>query len=173
MTLLNRVSRLLLAVLLIAAGISSPTRAAEPLGLADDGWYTWRVASVEEFEEEEFFVMIKSGEASKIQIIGRWCNSWGRSVRSERNLPEAIDLGFVDTDASIDWFEQYIGKRSDLSSDALAAISQHEGSRAVQIMIDIVESDAHMDVREEAVFWMAQSGSQEAFDYIDRLLMLN
>ena len=41
----------------------------------------------------------------------------------------------------------------------------------MQIMIDIVESDAHMDVREEAVFWMAQSGSQEAFAYLDRLLM--
>ena len=77
----------------------------------------------------------------------------------------------ADTGVLDHFFEKYIGKRTDLSSDALAAISQHEGARAVQIMIDIVESDAHMDVREEAVFWMAQSGSQEAFAYLDRLLM--
>ena len=49
----------------------------------------------------------------------------------------------------------------------------HEGSRAVQILIDVVESDAHMDIREEAVFWMAQSDSEEAFDYLDRLLMID
>ena len=67
--------------------------------------------------------------------------------------------------------QQFLGSRSDLSSDALAAISRHAGSRALQILIDIVESDAHMDVREEAVFWMAMSESEEAFAYIDHLLM--
>jgi hypothetical protein len=40
-------------------------------------------------------------------------------------------------------------------------------------LINIVESDAHMDVREEAVFWMAQSQSDDAYDYLDRLLMAN
>jgi len=177
MTILNRVSRILLVVLLVAA-VSFPTKAEEALGLGEDGWYSWSVASVDEFEEELFYVKMQSGKASKIKIIGRWCNCSGRNGwngwrgnRGKREFPDAVDLGFVDTDQSIDFFEKYIGKRTDLSSDALAAISQHEGARAVQIMIDIVESDAHMDVREEAVFWMAQSGSQEAFAYLDRLLM--
>jgi len=172
MAMLNRLSQLLLVMLLIAAGISSPARAAEPLTFDGDGWHSWSVASVDEFEEEQFFVKVKSGQAQKIHIVGRWCNGWSRK-HSSRNYPEAVDHGFIETDPSIDWFEQYIGKRTELSSDALAAISQHEGSRAVQIMIDIVESDAPMDVREEAVFWMTQSGSQEAFTYIDRLLMLD
>ena len=172
MAMLNRLSQLLLVMLLIAAGISSPARAAEPLTFDGDGWHSWSVASVDEFEEEQFFVKVKSGQAQKIHIVGRWCNGWSRKP-SSRNYPEAVDHGFIETDPSIDWFEQYIGKRTELSSDALAAISQHEGSRAVQIMIDIVESDAPMDVREEAVFWMTQSGSQEAFTYIDRLLMLD
>ncbi|MGI9201855.1 MAG: hypothetical protein ACR2QL_12400 [Woeseiaceae bacterium] len=172
MVMLNRLSRLLLVILLVAAGVSSPTHAAEPLTFDGDGWHTWSVASVDEFEEERFFVLVESGEARKIHIAGRWCNGWSRK-HSGRNYPEAVDLGFVETDQSIDWFEQYVGKRTELSSDALAAISQHEGSRAVQVMIDIVESDAPMNVREEAVFWMAQSGSQEAFAYIDRLLMLD
>ena len=180
MTSLYRLSVLLLVVLLIAAGVSSPIRAQEPLAVGDDGWYTWTVASVDEFEEELFYVKMQLGEARKIKIIGRWCicsarNGWNgwRGNRGEREFPDAVDLGRVDTDSSIDFFERYIGRRTDLSSDALAAISQHEGQRAVQIMIDIVESDAPIDVREEAVFWMAQSGSEQAFAYLDRLLLLD
>ncbi|MGI9221275.1 MAG: hypothetical protein ACR2QS_09600 [Woeseiaceae bacterium] len=172
MAALNRLSRLLLVALLIAAGITGPTRAAESLELGAEGWHTWRVASVDDFEEEQFFVLMRSNEVKKIHIVGRWCNGWSWK-RSERNYPEAVDLGFVETEQSIDWFQPYIGKRTELSSDALAAISQHAGERAVQIMIEVVESDAPMDVREKAVFWMAQSGSQEAFAYIDRLLMLD
>ena len=170
MALLNRLSRLLLVVLLVAAGASSQARAAETVDLSDDGWHSWNVASAEEFEEERFYVLIKSGEVKKIEIVGHWCN--GRRQSDTRHA-DAVDLGLLETDQSIDWFQQYIGDRSDLSSDALAAVSMHEGSRAVQILIDVVESDAHMDIREEAVFWMAQSESQAAFDYLDRLLMLN
>ena len=170
MALLNRLSRLLLVVLLVATGASSQTRAAEAIQLSEDGWHTWSVASSGEYENEIFYVLIKSGEAKKIHIVGHWCD--GRR-QSEKRYADAVDLGFLETNQSIDWFEQYIGDRSDLSSDALAAISMHEGARAVQILIGIVESDAHMDVREEAVFWMAQSESQAAFAYLDRLLMLN
>ena len=170
MARLNRISGLLLIVLLLAAGASSQARAAEPINLTDDGWYTWRVASAGEYNEEQFYVQLKSGQPKEIEIVGHWCNSWHRS---DKNYPEATDLGLLDTDTSIDWLQQLTGERSDLSSDALAAISMHEGSRAVQILIDVVESDAHMDIREEAVFWMAQSDSEEAFDYLDRLLMIN
>jgi hypothetical protein len=170
MARLNRFSGLLLTVLLLAAGASSQARAAEPINLTDDGWYTWRVASTGEYDEEQFYVQLNSGQPTEIEIVGHWCNSWNRSAKK---YPEATDLGLLDTDTSIDWLQQLTGERSDLSSDALAAISMHEGSRAVQILIDVVESDAHMDVREEAVFWMAQSDSEEAFDYLDRLLMIN
>lgn len=170
MALLNRISRLLLVVLLVATGASSQARAAEGIELIEDGWHTWSVTSASEFEEEIFYVLVKSGETKKIHIVGHWCD--GRR-QSEKRYADAKDLGFLGTDQSIDWFEQFIGDRSDLSSDALAAISMHEGPRAVQILIDIVESNAHMDVREEAVFWMAQSDSQAAFAYLDRLLMLN
>ena len=162
---LNRIASLMLVVLLAAAGASSEIRAAEMLNLVDDGWYTWRVASVSQFDEEQFYVLVKSGEPRKIEIVGHWC--------SDRKHTNAVDLGLLETDASIDWLQQYTGKRSDLGSDALAAVSRHTGSRALNILIDIVESDAHMDVREEAVFWMAQSQSDDAYDYLDRLLMAN
>ncbi len=170
MARLDRFSSAVLIVLLLAAGASSQTRAAEPINLTDDGWYTWHVASAGEHDEEQFYVLVKSGKPKQIEIVGHWCNRW---KRSDKKYPEALDLGLLDTDTSIDWLQQHTGERSDLSSDALAAISMHEGSRAVQILIDIVESDAHMDVREEAVFWMAQSDSEAAFDYLDRLLMID
>ncbi len=167
---LNRFSGLVLIVLLLAAGASSEARAAEPINLSDDGWYTWRVASAGQYDEEQFYVLIKSGKPKEIEIVGHWCNNWRRS---DKKYPVATDLGLVDTNSSIDWLQQYTGERTDLSSEALAAISMHEGTRAVQVLIDIVESKAHMEVREEAVFWMAQSDSEEAFNYLDRLLMIN
>lgn len=170
MARLNRFCGLVLFAMLLAAGASSQARAAEPINLTDDGWYTWRVASAGEYEEEQFYVLIKSGEPKKIDIVGHWCRSWNGSGKK---YPTATDLGLLETDTSIDWLRQQTGDRSDLSSDALAAISMHEGSRAVQFLIDVVESNAHMDIREEAVFWMAQSDSDEAFDYLDRLLMMD
>lgn len=168
MACLNRFSGLILIVVLLAAGASSETRAAEPISFGDDGWYTWSVASVGEYNEERFYVLVKSGNPKEIEIVGHWCNGWNRSGKK---YPEATDFGLLETDKSIDWLQQFTGERSDLSSDALAAISMHEGGRALQILINIVESDAHMDIREEAVFWMAQSDSEDAFNYIDRLLM--
>ena len=170
MAQLNRLSGLLLIVLLIAAGASSQIRAAEPLRLDDDGWYTWRVESGGEYDEEKFYVQMKGGKPKELEIVGRWCYSRNHS---DQRYPEAMDLGLLDTDTSIEWLQQHTGERSDLSSDALAAISMHEGSRAVRVLIDVVESDAHMEVREEAVFWMAQSDSEEAFNYLDRLLMID
>ena len=168
MKLANRYSSLLLVVALIAAGINSEVRAAEPISFGEDGWYSWNVPTVGEFAEEKFYVRIKDGKPQEIEILGHWCHGW---KRSGTRYPDATHFGLVDTDISIDWFQQYIGDRSDLSSDALAAISMHNSDRAVKILIDIVESDAHMDVREEAVFWMAQSESEAAFSYLDSLLM--
>jgi hypothetical protein len=170
MARLYRIASLLLLVLLLAAGAGSEIRAAETLSFDADGWYTWRVASAGEYDEEQFYVLLKSGKPQEIEIVGHWCNSW---KRSDKKHAAAMDLGLLDTDTSIDWLQQHTGERTDLSSDALAAISMHEGSRAVRILIDIVESDAHMDIREEAVFWMAQSESEAAFDYLDRLLMID
>jgi len=37
---------LIVVVLMLAAGLSSESRAASPLQLSADGWHSWRVASV-------------------------------------------------------------------------------------------------------------------------------
>ena len=163
---------LFLVAVIASASFGSEIRAEDAIQFGEDGWYSWQVATTGEFAEEKFYVRIRSGDAQEIEIVGHWCQGWKRVRTFDRaQYPDAIDFGLIDTDASIDWFQQFIGDRSDLGSDALAAISMHDSDRAVQIMIDVVESDAHMDVREEAVFWMAQSESEAAFAYLDRLLM--
>ena len=168
MAQLNRLPGLLLVLVLFAAGSNSEIRAAETIKLDDDGWYTWRVKTDGEYDEQKFYIQVQNGDAKEIEIVGRWCDGW---QRSKRQYPAAIDFGLLEADPSIDWFEQYIGERSDLGSDALAAISMHNSARALQVLIGIVESDVDMDVREDAVFWMAQSESEAAFEYLDTLLM--
>ena len=140
MSLLQRVRGVLLVALLFVACFSSQSNAAGRINLIDDGWYTWRVASTGEAVEERIYVRVKSGEPREIEIAGRWCNGhWGE----KRDYDPLVDFGVLDTDESIDWLQQHIGSRSDLSSDALAAISIHAGDRSLQILIGIVESDAH------------------------------
>jgi hypothetical protein len=87
MARLNRITGLLLVLLLVAAGASSQARAAEPINPGEDGWYTWRVASVSEFNEEQFFVLIKSGKPKEIEIVGRWCHCRTRWTRIRRPMP--------------------------------------------------------------------------------------
>lgn len=167
MSRLMRARGLIVVVLMFAAGVSNQSTAADQLQLREDGWHSWQVASVEYAESETIFVKIKSGNVTEIEFRGDGC--WGRSRKDARD--NAIDHGALSSDESIDWLQQFLGPRSELASVALAAISRHAGDRSLQILIGIVESDAHNDIREEAVFWMAQSESEAAFRYIDRLLM--
>lgn len=64
-----------------------------------------------------------------------------------------------------------INAKSDVASDALAAISRHQGNHAFQVLAEVVESQADYDLREEAIFWMVMSETENAFAYIDRLIM--
>lgn len=165
MAFLFRLRGLAVVALMFAAGISSQTIAAGTLQLNEDGWHRWQVSSVKQHADETIFVLIMSGKAKDIEIAGHWCNG--------HRHEQAIDHGLLSTDESIDWLQQHLDDPSSLRSDAIAAISMHAGDRPLQILIDIVESDADHEIREEAVFWMAMSESDAAFDYIDKLLMAN
>ena len=165
MSLLIRMRGLIAFALMIAAGLGNETIASGLITLSEDGWHTWRVPSVEVPGEERIYVLMRSGEPAEIEVPGRWCNT--------PHDDEVIDLGLVSTDESIDWLQQYKISRSDLGSDALAAISRHAGDRSLNVLIGIVESDSDHELREEAVFWMVLSESDAAFEYIDRLLIKN
>ena len=163
MTAAFRRRGLVVAVVMLAAGLGSLSRAASALQLTADGWHSWRVASVTRAGEETIYVLINTGRPAEIEVAGRWCN--------QRRHAAVLDHGLLDVDTSINWLQQYLGEPSDIGEQTLAAISRHAGGRALQILIDIVESDAPADTRQEAIFWMAMSESDAAFEYIDALLM--
>ncbi len=95
MSLLIRMRGLVTVALMIAASLGNETIASGPISLAEDGWHTWQVPSVEIPGEERIYVLMQSGEPAEIEVPGRWCN----------NAPhdgEVRDLGLVSTDESID-----------------------------------------------------------------------
>jgi len=82
------------------------------------------------------------------------------------------DLGSIDTTASVAWLSKHIGTggRGD-DDELLAAIVGHEGDAAFRTLTGLVEDRMRSQrLREQALFWLAQSDSDEAFRYLDRLL---
>ena len=174
--------------------------AALLIGGADDGWVTWRVEAGEDvgywccatwsagkatttscqlegggvninnddpsFQatgEMQVYVKLEDGEAVTIRTLSPQC-----PVETEGDIR---DLGLVATDQSLEWLNDQVGDKRRLSSDALLAISAHEGAQAVQALVSAVENRAlEMKVREQALFWLANSGSDEAYAYLDQLL---
>jgi len=69
----------------------------------------------------------------------------------------------------MDWLQPLVTRDDELSEDALASISAHSGG--VDALVEVVENQKlPMEIREQALFWMAHSESSAAFEYIDRLL---
>ena len=157
--------RLLLIALLFAACIGSESLGADFSGPVDDGWHTWQVAAADG-GKLQIFASVMSGKPVQLRLRGD-------SVCFDNFDVEALDLGVVEVDQSIDWLQQYITPESELSSDALLAISLHSGDRPVTILANILKSPVDRKLREEALFWLVQSDSDEAFAVLDRLLSEN
>ena len=190
---------LILAAVIVAAAMGSHARAAEPLAPGRDGWQTWRTDAIENRGERccfrwsgsgprrracdldrsrgnygfvdgfasysgevQVYVLMDAGAPTKVTVLSPQCE-----VRTDTRI---MDLGRVGADRSVDWLQQYIRNDSRLTSDVLAAVSLHGGERALEVLIAVVESKRDAEVRKEAIFWLVQSGSKAAFDYIDRLL---
>jgi len=158
-------TRLLLIALFVAACIASETLAAGSWGPTDDGWHTWHVAAADG-GELQIYVSMDLGKPVKLRLRGD-------SVCSGHFEVEATDLGLIEVDQSIDWLRRYTKPRSKLGSEALMAISLHSGDRPVAILADIIKSETDRKIREEALFWLVQSDSYEAFAVLDRLLSEN
>jgi len=157
--------RLVVVAALFAACIGSETSRADFEGPVGDGWHSWRTAAVDG-SDLEVFASIKSGKPTEIRVRSK-------SVCWDNFAVHAQELGRVDTDQSISWLQRYIVPGSDLSSDVLMAISLHAGERPVTILANILTSASDHKLREEALFWLAQSDSDAAFDILDRLLSEN
>ena len=170
-------------------------------GGTDDGWVTWRVEagqdvgnwccstrsagkasratcrldgggltmssgdpSFQATGEMQIYVKLVGGRATKIRTLSPQC-----PVETSDGIS---DLGLVETSDSLDWLGAYVGDTARLSSEALLAISAHEGSEATRILVGAIENrELGQKVREEALFWLVNSGSDEAYAWLDRLLI--
>ncbi len=84
------------------------------------------------------------------------------------------DVGEVDNSASVAWLLGQVDAHSRLADGALAAISAHAGDDAFVALTALLEDRSRRQkTREQALFWLAQSESERAFDYLDALLSSN
>lgn len=191
--------RLILVAAFFAACISSELLAAGFGGPAADGWHTWRVAASTKAPDSccftwnsgtvtrkgcdldskhgnygsirdgatasgelQLYALLESGKPVKLRALSSQC-----AVTADS---EISDLGLIEVDDSIDWLQRHIEPRSEISSDAIMAITLHSGDRPVAILAAIVKAGSDRKIREEALFWLGQSDSDAAFDVFDRLL---
>jgi hypothetical protein len=81
------------------------------------------------------------------------------------------ETGTVDTAESIAWLLPYANNDSDIAEEAVTAIALHEDGSAFAALKPLIEDRGRvMDIRRHALFWLAHSGSEAAFEYLDRLL---
>jgi len=154
--------RLIIIAVLLAAGISSESLSAEFPGALEDGWHTWQTTAADG-SELQVYASMKSDRPVKIRVHSN-------SVCWDKFDIEANDLGPVDSVQSVVWLRHFIKPQSDLSSDALMAISQHAGELPIEILGDIVKTGTDRELRGEALFWLAQSDNDDAFQLLDHLL---
>jgi hypothetical protein len=196
------VRQLQVCIAVLVASISSNSAVAETPQLGSDGWHTWRVTAAENasdwccfqwnsgiskqkscdlddrrngysnshnddtvVNEMQIYVLTSGGEPKKIRALSSQCRVTSKS--------EIADLGFFETDDSVKWLQQRIDPHSEASSDAMAAISTHDGDRPISILMDVVRDNSSIENRKEALFWLAMSDSDTAYEFLDRLLSKN
>ena len=141
--------------------------AAEFAAPIDDGWHVWQVESSSSSREfDDIYVRIKDGAVSKIEI-----HTWNCDQRNRSPLTE---LGIVPNSASVAWLKKFLDSDTRLSEGAIAAISVHSGDEAFTVLTDLLEDRSRgKKTREQALFWLAHSDSDQAYEYLDKLLSSN
>ncbi len=116
-----------------------------------------------EGDQVNVYVRINAGKVTKIRALTSNCPV---TTRTRLN-----DLGVASNSASVAWLLEQVDAETRVSEDAIAAISIHAGDAAFTALTSLVEDrDRDKELREHALFWLAQSNSDEAFSYLDRLL---
>ena len=135
-----RALKAVFVALLVLALLSSPATAST-FDRAD-GWVRWRVDSP-----------VNTGSS----CCGNLSGELTIYVRSEKGSPVRIRAFDSNCDKGPQETIADLGHLSVEQSDAL--------------LLEIVQaSHIAMDVREEALFWLVHTGSDETFDYVDQLL---
>lgn len=134
-----------LLVLAFALLWSAPASSAPSIGAAD-GWYKWQVEGG-----------ASGGSSCCFRLAGKNSGVTTFYVRQENGKPTRIRAFDSNCDAPT----------SEEITD-MGALTQDD---SVTLLLGIVNGKQHdMDVREDALFWLAQSNSDKAFEYFDHLL---
>lgn len=192
MTSVRSCARTFIVLIAIAAGLHSEIVRADITGLGSDGWQTWRVEAVENAPEMccfswssgaasrrqcdldrrhggfgsseenpaanstvQIYVLMKGGDIAKIRALSASCPVVAGS--------RINDLGPINADDSADWLRQFVGSE-EFGSQAIAAIAVHEGSMARSMLVDAAKPGNNLELREDAIFWMAQARLEETAD---------
>jgi hypothetical protein len=111
--------------------------------------------------EIQVYVRIESGRASRILMLSPQCPA--------QALSPINDLGLIAAESSIVWLQTYVLSRGDVAEQALGAIAGHSGGVG-ELIVVAEDQRLPMVMRERALFWMVQSNSDDAFDYVAMLL---
>jgi len=141
--------------------------AAEFAAPTADGWHVWQVESSSSSREfDDIYVQMKDGSVNKIEIHTSNCY--------ERNRGPLTELGIVSNSASVAWLKTLLDSDTRVSEGAIAALSVHAGDEAFTVLTDLLEDRSRRKkTREQALFWLAHSDSDQAYEYLDTLLSSN
>lgn len=191
--------RMCVTALMLVTGVASNAISAEVPELTADGWHTWRVSTTEVGADQccfewysgearrtacdldsrhvsfgssdsvvdesamiQIYALVQDGDVSKIRALSSQCPVTTKG--------DVIDMGVVESDDSIRWLERFVAPRTKMSTHALAAISVHGGTNSLNMLVDVAQHDASLENRKDAIFWLVQTESEQAFAYIERLL---
>ena len=162
MRFVDRIARALAFVLLFVAWTDSG--AADFAAPTDDGWHAWHVQGTA--AQVRIYVRVNDGSPTQIQFRGNNC------MNDEPT--EFRDLGVVDNEVSVAWLNDQVHADGRVSEDAIAAISVHAGDAAFAALTGLLEDRKRgKKTREQALFWLAQTDSDQAFEYLDALISSN
>ena len=184
--------------MLLAAIVASEGHAAEPFPALHEGWNAWRVAADESSgtrccyewsigkatmkscnldsrsavsivnkrqqvadDQVQLYALVKSGTVTKLRALSPRCPVVSTST--------ITDLGLVANEESLGWLASQVTDDDELGEDALSAIAAHRGG--LDVLIATIENEKlPMALRERSLIWIAQSDTDQAFDYLAALL---
>jgi hypothetical protein len=184
---------LLFAALALAA-IAGESAAAPP-GFDADGWHTWQVQSEDGMQRccgtwtrgkltaggcdldsgrhirtcndlvttdaVRIYLRSESGRVTDIRVLSPECPVESRY--------EIHDRGRIDNAESVAWLRPYL--RADLGDKTIAAIAAHSGRDAFTALRSLLEDrEVDRELREQVLFWLVQSHSDERFAYVETLI---
>lgn len=109
------------------------------------------------------YVRTEGGTVRDIKPLGAGC-----PATSESGI---LDIGPVSGSESIEWLSSQIRSGSRLADNAIMAISFHADGGTDRLIRFVEDRTIDKELRETTLFWLANSDSDQAFAYLDQILM--